>query len=143
MKSESSEAAEYFSKDFEWEELRSEVESNPSLRHHFESSSSHSSTQSPESDVHAWKQFHTRHSSGKFFKVPFLPLTFLLFTPPHSLHSPPSFHFQERRYLLKEFPQLLPSPSNSKLLEVGCGNGSTILPILRYAIYFYSYQFIS
>ncbi|XP_012569881.1 tRNA N(3)-methylcytidine methyltransferase trm141 isoform X2 [Cicer arietinum] len=101
------EAAEYFCKDFEWEELRSEVESNPSLRHHFEPNPS-SSTQSPESDVHAWKLFHTRHSSGKFFK--------------------------ERRYLLKEFPVLLSSPPNSypnKLLEVGCGNGSTILPILR------------
>ncbi|KAI5398215.1 hypothetical protein KIW84_063850 [Lathyrus oleraceus] len=101
-----SKAAEYFCKDFEWEQLRSEIESNPSLRHHFDSSSS-SSTQSPQSDVQAWKQFHTRHSSGKFFK--------------------------ERRYLLKEFPQLLSSPPNSnpKLLEVGCGNGSTVLPILR------------
>lgn len=108
MKKSESEAAEYFSKDFEWEELRSEVESNPSLRHHFQSFS-HSSTQSPESDVQAWKQFHTRHSSGKFFK--------------------------ERRYLLKEFPQLLssshPNSIPQKLLEVGCGNGSTILPILR------------
>ncbi|CAI8603265.1 unnamed protein product [Vicia faba] len=99
-------AAEYFCKDFEWEELRSEIESNPSLRHHFDSSSS-SNSQSPQSDVQAWKQFHTRHSSGKFFK--------------------------ERRYLLKEFPQLLSSHPNSnpKLLEVGCGNGSTVLPILR------------
>ncbi|XP_045809053.1 tRNA N(3)-methylcytidine methyltransferase METTL6 isoform X2 [Trifolium pratense] len=111
MNSEGEVEAEYFSKDFEWEELRSEIESNPSLRHHFQSfssSSSSSSLQSPQSDVQAWKQFHTRHSTGKFFK--------------------------ERRYLLKEFPELLsssPSNSNPKLLEVGCGNGSTILPILR------------
>ncbi|XP_058744194.1 uncharacterized protein LOC131616770 [Vicia villosa] len=99
-------AAEYFCKDFEWEQLRSEIESNPSLCHHFDSSSS-SSSQSPQSDVQAWKQFHIRHSSGKFFK--------------------------ERRYLLKEFPQLLSSPANynPRLLEVGCGNGSTVLPILR------------
>ncbi|KAI5398216.1 hypothetical protein KIW84_063850, partial [Lathyrus oleraceus] len=112
-----SKAAEYFCKDFEWEQLRSEIESNPSLRHHFDSSSS-SSTQSPQSDVQAWKQFHTRHSSGKFFK--------------------------ERRYLLKEFPQLLSSPPNSnpKLLEVGCGNGSTVLPILRYFLFFSQPLFI-
>ncbi|CAI8614027.1 unnamed protein product [Vicia faba] len=108
--------------------IRSEIESNPSLRHHFDSSSS-SNSQSPQSDVQAWKQFHTRHSSGKFFKVRF--------------HYIPSFHtshihfthpfFLERRYLLKEFPQLLSSHPNSnpKLLEVGCGNGSTVLPILR------------
>jgi hypothetical protein len=114
MNSEGEVAAEYFSNDFDWEELRSEIESNPSLRYHFESFSSSSSSQSPQSDVHAWKQFHTRHSTGKFFK--------------------------ERRYLLKEFPELLsssPSNSNPKLLEVGCGNGSTILPILRYFILLY------
>ncbi|KAK2402618.1 Methyltransferase family protein [Trifolium repens] len=108
MNSEGEVAAEYFSNDFDWEELRSEIESNPSLRYHFESFSSSSSSQSPQSDVHVWKQFHTRHSTGKFYK--------------------------ERRYLLKEFPELLsssPSNSNPKLLEVGCGNGSTILPILR------------
>ncbi|XP_057424483.1 uncharacterized protein LOC130718052 [Lotus japonicus] len=103
--------AEYFCKDFDWEEHRAEVESNPSFRYHFEStpssSSSTQSTSSPDSDVQAWSQFHIRHASGKFFK--------------------------ERRYLLKEFPELLSSPPNShlKLLEVGCGNGSTVLPILR------------
>ncbi|XP_077223276.1 methyltransferase family protein isoform X2 [Tasmannia lanceolata] len=39
--------------------------------------------------------------------------------------------FQERRYLLKEFPELLCCGEFSKVLEVGCGNGSTVLPILR------------
>ncbi|KAK7278240.1 hypothetical protein RJT34_23266 [Clitoria ternatea] len=101
--------AQYFCKDFEWEELRAEVEANPYFRYHFlhiDSTPSSSSTQSPsQSDVKAWNQFHLRHASGKFFK--------------------------ERRYLLKEFPELLSSPPNSKLLEVGCGNGSTLLPILR------------
>lgn len=69
--------AEYFCKDFDWEEVRSEVEANPRFRYHFEpaSSSSSYSTQSqspsPDSDVQAWKQFHTRHASGKFFKVQF------------------------------------------------------------------------
>ncbi|RYR62688.1 hypothetical protein Ahy_A04g020408 isoform B [Arachis hypogaea] len=95
--------AEYFSKDFEWEEVRADVESNPSFRYHllpFQPSKSQT-----ESDVRAWKRFHVRHSSGKFFK--------------------------ERRYLLKEFPELVSSAPHTKLLEVGCGNGSTALPILR------------
>lgn len=33
---------------------------------------------------------------------------------------------------MKEFPELVLCGENSKLLEVGCGNGSTVLPILRY-----------
>ncbi|KAK7376318.1 hypothetical protein VNO78_34784 [Psophocarpus tetragonolobus] len=104
MGSEGEAEAQYFCKDFEWEDLRAEVEANPSLAYHFGSLSS-STLPPPESDVQAWKQFHLRHATGKFFK--------------------------ERRYLLKEFPQLLSCAPNSKLLEVGCGNGSTALPILR------------
>ncbi|XP_042404570.1 uncharacterized methyltransferase C3H7.11-like, partial [Zingiber officinale] len=49
--------------------------------------------------------FHRRHSAGKFFK--------------------------ERRYLLKEFPELIRISDPVKVLEVGCGNGSNVLPILR------------
>ncbi|KAF3452332.1 hypothetical protein FNV43_RR02765 [Rhamnella rubrinervis] len=101
------EEAEYFSKDFEWEELRAEVENDPSFAHHllpFEPTSSISSLQ-PQSDSDAWRRFHIRHSAGKFFK--------------------------ERRYLLKEFPELASCKENSTVLEVGCGNGSTILPLLR------------
>ncbi|XP_043716812.1 tRNA N(3)-methylcytidine methyltransferase METTL6 [Telopea speciosissima] len=105
----SEEETKYFSKDFEWEEVREEVEKNLSLRYHlvpFESStplSSPSSSLANQSE--AWKSFHNRHSSGRFFK--------------------------ERRYLLKEFPELLSFHEYSKVLEVGCGNGSTVLPILR------------
>ncbi|GMY20401.1 tRNA N(3)-methylcytidine methyltransferase METTL6 [Fagus crenata] len=106
------EAAEYFSKDFEWEELRAEVENDPSLSYHvlpLESSTNNPSSQTKaaaaEEDSAAWKRFHIRHSSGKFFK--------------------------ERRYLLKEFPELVSCGEYSKVLEVGCGNGSTALPILR------------
>ena len=70
--------AEYFSKDFEWDELRAEVENDPSFRYHllpFESSTISSSqtttraTTAEEEDSTAWKRFHIRHSSGKFFKV--------------------------------------------------------------------------
>ncbi|KAF9606148.1 hypothetical protein IFM89_023201 [Coptis chinensis] len=96
----------YFSKDFEWQHLKNEIENNPSFAHHFlpfEPSSSSSSSSSNYSD--AWRNFHNLHSTGKFFK--------------------------ERRYLLKEFPELLHANEDSKVLEVGCGNGSTVLPILR------------
>lgn len=102
-------ADEYHSKDFEWEELRLQVETNPTLSYHlspFKPSFSSSSSSPPSSgDSQAWSHFHSRHSTGKFFK--------------------------ERRYLLKEFPELLTCEDYSKVLEVGCGNGSTVLPILR------------
>jgi methyltransferase-like protein 6 len=65
------EAAEYFSKDFEWEELKAEVENDSSFRFHllpFQPSNRPSQT-APEDDSAAWKKFHIRHSSGKFFKV--------------------------------------------------------------------------
>ncbi|KAL6958294.1 hypothetical protein U1Q18_043604 [Sarracenia purpurea var. burkii] len=106
---------EYYSKDFEWNQLRQEIESDPSLRYHLlpiddahtnpSSSQSLSSGSSSSQDSDAWNKFHARHSTGKFFK--------------------------ERRYLLKEFPELLSCKEGSKVLEVGCGNGSTVLPILR------------
>ncbi|XP_004302075.1 PREDICTED: methyltransferase-like protein 6 [Fragaria vesca subsp. vesca] len=98
--------AEYFSKDFEWDELRVEVENDPSLSYHlvpFEPSLSVAEEEEAESQP--WNDFHHRHASGKFFK--------------------------ERRYLLQEFPELVGCEENSKVLEVGCGNGSTVLPILR------------
>ncbi|XP_038890924.1 tRNA N(3)-methylcytidine methyltransferase METTL6 [Benincasa hispida] len=101
------EAAEYFSKDFEWNDLRIRVENDPLLQYHllpFEPSNSVPSV-SPEADSDAWSRFHLRHSSGKFFK--------------------------ERRYLLKEFPELVSCKKYCKVLEVGCGNGSTVIPILR------------
>ncbi|XP_073127469.1 uncharacterized protein [Henckelia pumila] len=99
-----SEAQSYFSKDFEWDRVKEEVESDPSLRFHLlPYSSEDTATQNHDSE--AWENFHSRHSTGKFFK--------------------------ERRYLLKEFPELASCEGDSKVLEVGCGNGSTVLPILR------------
>ncbi|KAH9698892.1 methyltransferase-like protein [Citrus sinensis] len=99
-------AGEYHSKDFEWETLKQEIENDPSLQYHLlPYNSSPEAAQEAEKDSDAWKRFHSRHYSGKFFK--------------------------ERRYLLKEFPELVSCGGSSKLLEVGCGNGSTALPILR------------
>ncbi|OAY79788.1 Methyltransferase-like protein 6 [Ananas comosus] len=102
--------AEYHSRDFAWEDLRNEIESDASLSHHLlssslPSSSIGSSSTSSSIDADAWRSFHHRHSTGRFFK--------------------------ERRYLLKEFPELVSCCDSVKVLEVGCGNGSTVLPILR------------
>ncbi|PHT31684.1 hypothetical protein CQW23_28021 [Capsicum baccatum] len=38
---------------------------------------------------------------------------------------------EERRYLLKEFPELASCGECSTVLEIGCGNGSTALAILK------------
>ena len=50
----------------------------------------------------AWQAFHEQHSGEHFFKP--------------------------RRYLLAEFPQLC--ASDVRLLELGCGSGSSALPVL-------------
>ncbi|KAJ8759429.1 hypothetical protein K2173_006958 [Erythroxylum novogranatense] len=107
--------AEYHSKDFEWETLRQEIETNPSYQYHLlepcqQQQQQHEnqlskSEETKSEDSKAWQQFHRRHSSGRFFK--------------------------ERRYLLKEFPELVSCRESSKVLEVGCGNGSSVIPILR------------
>ncbi|XP_072959044.1 uncharacterized protein [Typha angustifolia] len=96
--------AEYYSRDFEWEELRDEIEKDSSLSYHVDPFLS-SSSSPPSLESEAWRRFHRRHATGRFFK--------------------------ERRYLLKEFPELVSCGDSVKVLEVGCGNGSTVLPILR------------
>ncbi|KAI3520305.1 hypothetical protein L1887_09639 [Cichorium endivia] len=100
----SGEETEYHSKDFDWEELRQRIEDDPTLRYHF-LPFTHQSVSSSALDSQSWNHFHARHSTGKFFK--------------------------ERRYLFKEFPELASCEEHSKVLEAGCGNGSTALPILR------------
>ncbi|KAL3523714.1 hypothetical protein ACH5RR_016548 [Cinchona calisaya] len=117
--SKETEAANYYSKDFEWNQLRLEIETDPSFLYHLlpfidhqnveKTSKDHQNVEKTSKDSvedsQAWNKFHTCHSTGKFFK--------------------------ERRYLLKEFPELASCRDYSKVLEVGCGNGSTALPILR------------
>lgn len=99
--------AEYHSRDFEWEDLKEEVESGPVFSYHLSPflDPAASTTSPPQPSSEAWRSFHRRHASGKFFK--------------------------ERRYLLKEFPELCSSKDHAKVLEVGCGNGSTAVSILR------------
>ncbi|XP_052480442.1 uncharacterized protein LOC105804672 [Gossypium raimondii] len=106
MSASAAEASEYHSKDFKWDTLRQEIENDPSLNYHFLPFVSPQPEQQLSKDpIKAWQSFHIQHSSGKFFK--------------------------ERRYLLKEFPELVSCGDGCKVLEVGCGNGSSALPILR------------
>ena len=71
------EAVDYFFKDFEWDELRADVENDPSFCYDllpFESSTIFSSQTTTtavvgDEDSTAWKRFHIHHSSGKFFNV--------------------------------------------------------------------------
>ncbi|KAK6288891.1 hypothetical protein POUND7_000432 [Theobroma cacao] len=106
MSASETEASEYHSKDFNWETLRQEIENDPSLNYHLLPFPSPQQEEHHSRDsIKAWQKFHIQHSSGKFFK--------------------------ERRYLLKEFPELVSCEDGCKVLEVGCGNGSTALPILR------------
>ncbi|TYI57589.1 hypothetical protein E1A91_D11G292100v1 [Gossypium mustelinum] len=108
MSASAAEASEYHSKDFKWDTLRQEIENDPSLNYHFLPFVSPQPEQQLSKDpIKAWQSFHIQHSSGKFFK--------------------------ERRYLLKEFPELVSCGDGCKVLEVGCGNGSSALPILRRA----------
>lgn len=56
----------------------------------------------------------------------------MVFVPVFSLLLFNSYLFVlEIRYLFKEFPELASCEEYSKVLEVGCGNASTALPILR------------
>lgn len=59
----------------------------------------------PDYDRSSWEGFHAQHSAARFFK--------------------------ERRYLLLEFPQLATSDPPQHFVEIGCGCGSSLLPVLR------------
>lgn len=83
------EAENYYSNDFDWDQLRQEIESEPSLLYHLLPFSDgdegnkpnnsgnaaagkdrvESSMSSSVEDSAAWNKFHSRHATGKFFKV--------------------------------------------------------------------------
>jgi hypothetical protein len=56
-----------------------------------------------------WESFHLVHSSARFFK--------------------------ERRYLPLAFPELLRAEEPIHIVELGCGAGASILPILKVLIW--------
>lgn len=103
VEEEDSRDTSYYCEDFNWEDLKNEMETKEHQHDGFinlgdEEAECHSNKE-------AWQSFHQRHFRGTFFK--------------------------ERKYLLKEFPELLQADGSTKILEVGCGNGSSVIPILR------------
>ena len=48
----------------------------------------------------------------------------------HRQHAGVAF-FKQRRYIVAEIPQLAARGTELTVLELGCGNGSTCLPVLR------------
>ncbi|KAL3699322.1 hypothetical protein R1sor_017344 [Riccia sorocarpa] len=109
-----SSARAFYSSDFEWEELREEIEGTGSQPHEtteFETiileaqRRAESGRNEPVFSPSAWESFHKNHSNALFFK--------------------------ERRYLVKEFPELISGSRDITVLEVGCGTGSSVVPILR------------
>ena len=127
-------AGAYYSQDFEWEALRDEVERVPGfLDHHGQSV-----VDSYESSVSSWKGrdasslLRTREEDldtcacGKS-KAPSTSTSWETF---HTRHSRNLF-FKERRYLTKEFPELCRGDKPLLLLEVGCGTGSSVVPVIR------------
>lgn len=65
-------AENYFCKDFSWDHLREEVETNPSIRFHlhpYSSKGTPNENQDTQKNSEAWDKFHACHSSGKFYKV--------------------------------------------------------------------------
>uniref|UniRef100_R7W1W8 Uncharacterized protein n=1 Tax=Aegilops tauschii TaxID=37682 RepID=R7W1W8_AEGTA len=59
--------AEYHCHDFEWEDLRADVEANPSFSYHLSPFPTITASPQPPSSE-AWRSFHRCHASGKFFK---------------------------------------------------------------------------
>lgn len=99
-------AGEYHSRDFEWSDLRDEVEKVLAEREaRAQSSDSATTSERVRGQGERWEAFHRKvNSTARFFK--------------------------EKRYILQEFPILL-DEEVTKVVEFGCGNGSTVLPLLK------------
>ena len=111
---------EYYDNDFSFEEHQVEMEEKLQQSMTFSSKTVEQDTIDddddeqiklhPNTQAQFWDGFHTSHSTGNFFKP--------------------------RRYIMKCFPCILNHYENPKqperlVLEVGCGSGSSCLPILR------------
>jgi methyltransferase-like protein 6 len=63
---------EYHSHDFDWEDLKAEVEGDPAFSYHLSplpGAAATTNSPPPPPSSEAWASFHRRHASGKFFKV--------------------------------------------------------------------------
>ncbi|CAL8467539.1 g7077 [Coccomyxa elongata] len=101
-------ASEYHSNDFDWEDLRAEVEalSNEQQQPKETHSCNGLTTKPWIPDPRSWEKFHARdNATARFYK--------------------------ERRYLLLEFPSLADAAQPQHVLEIGCGCGSSLLPVLK------------
>uniref|UniRef100_A0A061RNX5 Methyltransferase family protein n=1 Tax=Tetraselmis sp. GSL018 TaxID=582737 RepID=A0A061RNX5_9CHLO len=96
-------AAQYHCNDFSWEELR--VKAEPLLASQTTCVSDNRFVHGSECDSSAWEDFHSAHSTARFFK--------------------------EKRYLVLEFPVLVDQLLTKHVLEIGSGCGSSLLPVLR------------
>jgi methyltransferase-like protein 6 len=95
-------AAEYHSTDFDWQEHAAEVRPLVEQQHLRAEEECSTSRQYEGQD---WERFYQSHPSARFFK--------------------------ERRYLLKEFPILAEQHPPKLVVEIGCGCGSSLLPVLK------------
>ena len=91
------------SRDFCWDDVRAEFE--PIIRERARAAATAATDAAAQ--IAGWQTHFERHE-GQLAHNPF---------------------FKERRYLLQQFPLLRTGPM--RILEIGCGNGSSCLPILR------------
>lgn len=105
-------------RDFEWEELRARHEAKLLQATAPATTSERGAPVAPveaaaaiAAQVDGWERHFVRHAAA------------------------PSLFFKERRYLLDQFPMLQGPPRAGevamRILETGCGNGSSVLPILK------------
>lgn len=104
-------ASEYHCKDFDWREhaarMRILLQSQRASARLLQTDKD--ATVSPAAadvDSLSWESFYASHSTARFFKA--------------------------RRYLLLQFPYLLSAKSSIHVCEIGCGYGSSIIPILKH-----------
>lgn len=100
---------QYYAKDFDWSQLRPRAEAVLEVqRSKAVASSTGTDAKMPDSDISAqrWDTFHGRlHATGRFFRP--------------------------RRYLLAAFDDLRRESPPLQLLELGCGSGSAVVPLLQ------------
>ncbi|KAK9823986.1 hypothetical protein WJX72_006802 [[Myrmecia] bisecta] len=97
-------AREYHCQDFAWEDIREEAEAV--LERRRREAAQRSAQAGWTYDAGSWEEFHAReNSTARFYK--------------------------ERRYLLLEFPVLTAQQPPQHFLEIGCGCGSSLLPVLK------------
>lgn len=99
-------ASEYHENDFAWEEHAVDAAHIVSAQESAAAKLKQPSLTSTQVyDGQQWEQFYQQHPSAKFFK--------------------------ERRYILLEFPILAQEHPAQHIFEIGCGCGSSLLPVLR------------